>query len=165
MLKIAFRYLIKYKSRSLFIMLSLIISMALLSFILFCGFSLMSDLLSSEVTGLIPAEEFLRLLSFSFNIVMALIFLAAVFLIANSFLINVEEQRQMSGVLTSIGATRGQTTKIILYQSTLLSTPVVPAGIGLGMLGAYIFTSVIMKSKDFRFLSERTPDFRCHLLR
>lgn len=70
-------------------------------------------------------------------IVIALIMIASIALIYNSFSITVSERTKLFGLLSSIGATKSQLRKMVLFESLVVSAIGIPLGViaGIGGIG------------------------------
>ncbi len=71
-------------------------------------------------------------------IVCAIIVFTSVFCIKNSFDISITEKIKQYGMLRSIGATKKQIKKNVLYEASILGTIGIPLGLLLGNLASYI---------------------------
>lgn len=75
-------------------------------------------------------------------IVSIIIIVSSVFCIKNSFDISIVEKSKQYGMLRSIGATRKQIRKNVLYEAFILGIIGIPLGILLGLLAAFILCFV-----------------------
>lgn len=73
-------------------------------------------------------------------IMLALVSVACIIVIYNSFAISVMERKKQFGLFSSIGATRKQIRKTVLFEALVVSL----IGIPLGILGAYIGIGVVV---------------------
>ncbi len=99
--------------------------------------------------------ELLRWESFAFNnetvvmlysvvgIVIFIIIFTSVFCIRNSFAIATTEKMKMYGMLASIGATRKQIKKNVIFESLLLGIIAIPIGILSGIIAVYILMQIV----------------------
>ena len=80
---------------------------------------------------------------YSFAVVLgAIIMAASVVVIANAFRISASERMRQFGILKSVGATKRQIVKTVLFEATLLSAVAVPAGIIVGLLIQWLGASI-----------------------
>ncbi len=88
------------------------------------------------------------------TILIGLIVFGSVSLIYNSFSISVSERTRQFGILKSIGATKKQIRKTVLYEAAVLCVIGIPAGIIAGCAGIAV---------TFRFLSDSISTFLADL--
>lgn len=127
-----------------------------------------SDMVS--YAGLSRAQINYDLLTFSFQsfnsafpllviglmtILIGLIVFGSVSLIYNSFSISVSERTKQFGILKSIGATKKQIKKSVLYEAVVLCIIGIPAGLVAGCLGIAV-TFYFLSDTISTFLSELT---------
>ena len=72
------------------------------------------------------------------TVVMGLIMFGSVALIFNAFSISVSERTKQFGLLSSIGATKKQLKKMVLFEAFAVSVVAIPIGIGVGIAGITI---------------------------
>ena len=77
------------------------------------------------------------------GVVIIIIIISSVFCIRNSFAISVTEKTKMYGMMSSIGATKKQIKRSILYEGLILGIIGVPLGIISGLLADYILIKII----------------------
>lgn len=83
-------------------------------------------------------------------IVIIIIIISSVFVIKNSFSISITEKYKQYGMLASIGATKKQIRKNVLFEGFLLGIIAIPLGILCGLLAVFILVNVInLILKDF----------------
>ena len=75
-------------------------------------------------------------------IVLAIIVVTSVFCIKNSFDISITEKTKQYGMLRSIGATKKQIRKNVLYEATILGAIGIPLGLLLGIIASVILVFV-----------------------
>ena len=81
------------------------------------------------------------------GIVLGIIVVSSVFVIRNSFEISITEKMRQFGMLASIGATKKQIRKAVLYEGLILGLIAIPSGILLGYLVIHIlifFSNVML---------------------
>ncbi|HZZ72404.1 MAG TPA: FtsX-like permease family protein, partial [Pirellulales bacterium] len=83
--------------------------------------------------AILPTEQGLQLGT-------ALSFVLAVFIILNTFLMNVSERRRQLAILRAIGATRRQIIGLLLREGLIMGVLGTIFGIALGFVGAYFLT-------------------------
>lgn len=71
-------------------------------------------------------------------IMLTLVSIACIIVIYNSFAISVMERKKQFGLFSSIGATKNQIKKTVLYEATIVSIIGIPLGILSAYLGIYI---------------------------
>lgn len=76
-------------------------------------------------------------------VVIVIIILSSVFVIRNSFSISVSEKTKQYGMLSSIGATKKQIKKSVLYEGFYIGIIGIPLGILCGMLAVVILLQVV----------------------
>ena len=76
-------------------------------------------------------------------VVIAIIILSSVFVIKNSFAISITEKYKMYGMLRSVGATKKQIKKNVLYEGFLIGLIAIPLGILCGILAIVILLLIL----------------------
>ena len=76
------------------------------------------------------------------GIVIVIIIVSSVFVIRNSFAISITEKMKQYGMLASIGATKKQIKKNVLFEGFILGLIGIPIGILCGMLATYILLKI-----------------------
>lgn len=76
------------------------------------------------------------------GIVIGIIIISSVFVIRNSFAISITEKMKQYGMLSSIGATKKQIKKNVLFEGMLLGLISIPIGILCGVLATFILMRV-----------------------
>lgn len=86
-----------------------------------------------------------RVLGGLMGILIAIIMFGSIALIGNSFSISVNERKRQYGLLSSIGATRKQLRRNVLYEASVLSAIGIPIGVlaGIGGMSVTFTLSVI----------------------
>lgn len=117
------------------------------------GFELAGTCNTSVLTysGVSRYDNFLTTLSNLAAIVIGLIMFGSVSLIYNAFSISVSERTKQFGLLSSVGATKKQLKKMVLFEALAVSTVGIPLGIlaGIGGIGVTLllignkFTNII----------------------
>ena len=102
-----------------------------------------------------PNRELLRWEAFSFSdstlsmitslagVVIVIIITTSVFCIRNSFAISTTEKMKMYGMLASVGATKKQIKKSVLFEGAVLGLVGVPLGIISGIVAVYVIVNVV----------------------
>lgn len=96
------------------------------------------------------------------TILIGLIVFGSVSLIYNSFSISVSERTRQFGILKSIGATKKQIRKTVLYEAAVLCIIGIPAGIIAGCIGIAV-TFYFLSDSISTFLSDLT-DLKMHFV-
>lgn len=96
------------------------------------------DLLS--MYGVSKYDNLLGGMAGMLSIMLVLVSVACIIVIYNSFAISVMERKKQFGLFSSIGATRTQIRKTVLFEALIVSL----IGIPLGILGAYIGIGVVV---------------------
>lgn len=96
-------------------------------------------------------------------ILSVLIMVGSVSLIYNAFSISVSERTKQFGILKSIGATKRQMRKSVIYEGMLLSAVGIPIGILAGILGMFITFKLIGGLVDMMFVSSVEVEFGLHV--
>lgn len=86
-------------------------------------------------SGISRHSTFSRMLLSLAAIVIALIMLGSISLIYNAFSISVSERTKQFGLLSSVGATKRQLGKMVIFESLLISAVGIPLGIASGIGG------------------------------
>lgn len=90
------------------------------------------------------AEETLLTAEQGLNMAGELSLVLAMFIILNTFLMNVSERRRQFSILRAIGATRGQVVRLLLTEGALLGIVGTAIGILVGLAGAYVLTRAMV---------------------
>lgn len=119
------------------------------------GLMFNTSLLNFEGVGL--NNSYMRMLYLVGIIVLVIIIISSVFVIRNSFAISITERTRQYGMLSSIGATKKQIKKNVLFEGFILGIIGIPLGILLGIIVNIILSLVLntlMKniSEDFNFV-------------
>ncbi len=77
------------------------------------------------------------------GIIIVIIMIASIFCIRNSFAISTTEKMQMFGMLSSVGATKKQIKKSVIYEGLVLGSIGIPLGVISGLLGDFILFKVV----------------------
>ena len=102
-----------------------------------------SDLLFYELIGIHSKARFVMVFAFLYLFIFLFI-ICARFIIDTAFEISSKEREMQFGILASLGASRKQIVRIILWEGIILSLVAIPLGILLGIgIGYIIFDSVI----------------------
>ncbi len=90
-----------------------------------------------------PANDYtVRMLYTTFVVVALIIIVTSVFCIKNSFDIQVSEKQVLFGMLRSVGATKKQIKKSVLYEGFILGLIGIPIGIISGLFASFILIKV-----------------------
>ncbi len=81
-------------------------------------------------------------LGYAVVVVLIIIIFTSIFCIKNSFDISITEKTKQYGMLRSIGATKKQIRKNVLYEASILGIIGIPLGLFFGILAAYILVIV-----------------------
>ncbi len=105
-------------------------------------YTLNHNLIEYELIGVNAKAGFIMV--FAFLVVFVLIFIAcARFMIDTAFEVSSKEREVQFGVLASLGASKSQIVRIILWEGIYLSAVAIPLGIGLGIGVSYgIFRTI-----------------------
>lgn len=132
--KLAHSQLITNRSRTIWTLVGIILSTAMIAAIygfVTSGNSMFADAMGEDyynrglyMTSLIGAVAVLSTIIIS----------ASVTVVSNSFYVSAGERTTQFGILKSIGATKKQITTTVMYESVLLSVVGIPIGIAVGIL-------------------------------
>ena len=103
--------------------------------------SLNDNVLQFEGIGV--NSSYMRMLYLIGIIVVVIIIISSVFVIRNSFAISITERTRQYGMLSSIGATKKQIRKNVLFEGVILGLIGIPSGILLGILVNWILSIVL----------------------
>ena len=93
-------------------------------------------------SGVAREEDTMEVLYGMVGIVIVIIIVSSVFVIRNSFAISITEKMKQYGMLASIGATKKQIKKNVLFEGFILGLIGIPIGILCGMLATYILLKI-----------------------
>ena len=103
--------------------------------------SLNRDVLQFEGVGV--NSSYMRMLYLIGIVVVVIIIISSVFVIRNSFAISITERTRQYGMLSSIGATKKQIRKNVLFEGVILGLIGIPSGILLGILVNWILSIIL----------------------
>ena len=103
--------------------------------------SLNDNVLQFEGVGV--NSSYMRMLYLIGIIVVVIIIISSVFVIRNSFAISITERTRQYGMLSSIGATKKQIRKNVLFEGAILGLIGIPSGILLGILVNWILSIIL----------------------
>lgn len=103
--------------------------------------SLNDNVLQFEGIGV--NSSYMRMLYLIGIIVVVIIIISSVFVIRNSFAISITERTRQYGMLSSIGATKKQIRKNVLFEGAILGLIGIPSGILLGILVNWILSIIL----------------------
>ncbi len=101
------------------------------------------SLVRPPVTRSANAEETILALENGLRLATAFSLLSAVFIIMNTFLMNVGQRRRPLAVMRAIGATRGQIARLLFHEALLLGTAGTLAGVLVGWGGALLLNAAM----------------------
>lgn len=89
------------------------------------------------------SDQVLTFLTSVIGIVIAIIMITSIFSIRNSFAISISEKLKTYGMLSSVGATKKQIRKMVLFEGFILGIVGIVLGVFLGIFVTYLLTYVI----------------------
>lgn len=93
-------------------------------------------------SGVTRSDDTLIMLYSLAGIVIGIIIVSSVFVIRNSFAISITEKMKQYGMLSSIGATKKQIKKNVLFEGMILGLISIPIGILFGILATFILIKI-----------------------
>ena len=96
-----------------------------------------------QIEGVGVNSSYMRMLYLVGIVVLVIIIISSVFVIRNSFAISITERTRQYGMLSSIGATKKQIRKNVLFEGFVLGIIGIPSGIILGILVNWILAIVL----------------------
>ena len=111
-------------------------------------------------SGTAPFDSFLTAFYSLAAIIIALIVFGSVSLIYNAFSISVSERTRQFGLLSSVGATRKQLRRMVLFEALAVSIVGIPLGILVGIGGIGI-TLLLIGDKFFSIVRVAIPMRLC----
>lgn len=97
------------------------------------------------------------------GILISVIMIGSILVIYNSFAISVSERKKQFGMLSSIGATKKQIKKSVIYEGAILGSIGIPLGIISGILGIGITLNIVNNLLKPMFLESMT-NISLHLI-
>lgn len=97
------------------------------------------------------------------GILIAVIMLGSILVIYNSFAISVSERKKQFGMLSSVGATKKQIRKSVIYEGAILGSIGIPIGIISGILGIGITLNIVNNLLKPMFVKNMT-NISLHLI-
>lgn len=104
------------------------------------GYNVNSELL--RWLGVIRSDDTMTMFYTLGGIVIGIIIVSSVFVIRNSFAISITEKMKQYGMLSSIGATKKQIKKNVLFEGMILGVISIPIGILCGILATFILIQI-----------------------
>ena len=93
-------------------------------------------------SGVIRSNDTMAMFYTLAGIVIGIIIVSSVFVIRNSFAISITEKMKQYGMLSSIGATKKQIKKNVLFEGMILGVIAIPIGILCGILATFILVQI-----------------------
>ena len=138
--KLAKSQLSTNKKRAVWTLLGIILSTSMITAVF--GFAASSMATIYYVVGGDLRDEYYTMIIFVGSILSAVIVVASVIVISNSFRVSAGERLSQFGILKSVGATKRQIAESIMYESLFLSAMGIPLGIAVGLLVQFIGISI-----------------------
>ena len=95
------------------------------------------------------SDETTNVLYIIMGIIIAIIMVTSVFIIRNGFSISVLERKRECGMFASIGATKKQIKKSVMYEGLLLGLVSIPLGVVLGLGVIYVLVLIVNNLLSF----------------
>lgn len=93
-------------------------------------------------SGIARTEDTMIMIYSLAGIVIAIIIVSSIFVIRNSFAISITEKMKQYGMFSSIGATKKQIKKNVLFEGMILGVISIPIGIICGILATFILMKI-----------------------
>ena len=143
--KLSIKNLKMNKKRTISMIIGIILSMALICGVITLWISFKESLLQSvsiklELSNINSST--MKTINTVTIILLIMIIMTSIFCIRNSFAISTTEKIKMYGMLSSVGTTKKQIKKSVLYEALILSLIGIPIGIIIGFLFAIILLKV-----------------------
>jgi putative ABC transport system permease protein len=140
--KLAFSQLKTNRSRTIWTLLGIVLSAAMLTAV--CGFVASAKMAIETALGIASYSQAvtagMTALGAFFG---AIIVCASVVVVSNAFRVSAGERTRQFGILKSAGATKRQIAQTILYEGMFLSAIAIPVGLALGLFIEFIGTFVV----------------------
>lgn len=105
------------------------------------NYNLNSELLKWEELDF--SDSTIKTLLYTAGIVIIIIIITSVFCIRNSFAISTLEKMKMYGMLASVGATKKQIRKSVIFEGVILGIIGIPIGVFCGIFADYVLIKII----------------------
>lgn len=129
----------------------------------FTAYEINTELLRWEALAF--SDSFSTMLYTVAGVVIFIIMVSSIFCIRNSFAISTTEKMKMYGMLSSVGATRKQIKKCVIYEGLVISLIGIPIGILCGLLGDFILFKVVnLIAGELIFASSNALCFKTSIL-
>jgi len=128
------------RRRTLITMIGIVLSVSMLTAV--CGFAVSGIEAMRSLVGDGYIEAYQSMFISMAAVLGAIIMAASVVVISNAFRISASERLRQFGILKSVGATRRQIMKTMLYEALYLSCIAIPLGIVVGLLIQWLGTSI-----------------------
>ena len=93
-------------------------------------------------SGVTKSDDTMKMFYSLAGIIIGIIIVTSIFVIRNSFAISITEKMKQYGMLSSIGATKKQIKKNILFEGMILGVISIPIGILCGILATFILIQI-----------------------
>lgn len=110
------------------------------------NYEINSELLRWEAFAF--SDSTVTMLTTVVSVVIVIIIVSSVYCIKNSFEISVTEKTKMYGMLSSIGATKKQIKKCVIYEGLILGLIGIPIGIISGVFADFVLIKIVNKIFD-----------------
>ncbi len=128
------------RKRTLITVIGIVLSVAMLTAV--CGFAVSG----TEAMRSLVGDDYIAAYQSTFIsmavVLGAIIMMASVVVISGAFRISASERMRQFGILKSVGATKQQIVKTMLYEAAYLSLLSIPAGIAVGLLIQWAGSSI-----------------------
>ncbi|MCL2189281.1 MAG: ABC transporter permease [Defluviitaleaceae bacterium] len=134
--KLAYAQLITHRRRTLWTILGIVLSVSMLTAVFgfaFSGFEAFYELSG----GQFRAAYYTMFMTLA-GMLSLIIFTASVIVMSNAFRVSAAQRMQQFGILKSVGATKRQITRTVLYEGFFLTVVALPIGVILGLAVQYV---------------------------
>ena len=104
--------------------------------------------------GVNDTEGFNTMIYSVCGVLILVIMIGSIMVIYNSFAISISERKKQFGMLSSVGATKSQIRKSVIYEGAILGLIGIPIGIACGILGIGITLNIVNELLDPIFESK-----------
>jgi putative ABC transport system permease protein len=128
------------RRRAVITIIGIVLSVSMLTAV--CGFAVSGIEAMRNLVGDDYIQAYQSLFISMAAVLGAIIMTASAVVISNAFRISASERMRQFGILKSVGATKRQIMKTMLYEALYLSAIAIPAGIAVGLLIEWLGTSI-----------------------
>ena len=128
------------RKRTIITIIGIVLSVSMLTAV--CGFAVSGIEALRNLVGDDDVTAYQGAFISMATVLGVIIMIASIVVISNAFRVSASERTRQFGILKSVGATKQQIVKTVMYEARLLSVIAIPIGVGMGLLIQWLGTSI-----------------------